>query len=399
MGGYVFFSDRPLEKYHKSDFLFLLSTILLLGLGIFTLYFASGNTASKMFGDSMYFVKRQLAYVAFGIFLLLFFASVRMQLIKKMLPFIVFLTIMLCLLIHVPGIGIEKNDAVRWIRMPMNFTFQPSELVKFAIVLYLANYFDKEASILNDDEKTLFPCVMMMLFQLLLVAFQKDLSTTAFIFVVCMVMFVASGVRLRWFFLLLPLLLIAFGIFVLSEEYRIERVIGFVRPEEHADTINYQPILSKRAVSTGGFWGTGIGSGLNVSMRVPEVQSDYIFAAWSEAMGLFGVIVYFVLLGVFSWRGYRTAVICKNRFAAYASFGFVSMILLQSLLNCAVVCGALPSTGIPLPFFSLGGSSIVLSLAMCGFIINASRFDTENDIVDENNVVLINSFSGVNVYE
>ena len=133
---------------------------------------------------------------------------------------------------------------------------------------------------------------------------------------------------------------------------------------------------------------------------IPEVQADYIFASWAEAMGLGGVICYFTLLGFFIWRGVKIAVSCKNRFAAFASFGFVVIIALQSLINCAVVCGALPSTGIPLPFFSLGGSSIIISLCMCGFVVNASRCDTEEDYNSfENDFVEIESIDGVKVYE
>lgn len=399
MGSYVFFSDRPLEKYHKSDFWFLLSTFMLLGLGLVTLYLASQTTAEKMYNDKLFFVKKQLICAAIGMFFLMLFSNIKISIVKKCLPGITVVTILMCLLMFIPGLGVSKHDAVRWLAFPFGISFQPSEFVKFTMVLYLANYFDKEADIENPDEKTLFPCIVMMFFLLALVAFQKDFSTTIFIFMVCVVMFIASGQKILWILKLSPLILGTAFAFVLSEQYRVERVRGFLNPKEEINTINYQPNGAKKAISTGGFWGTGIDSNLNVSMRIPEVQSDYIFAVWSESMGIFGIFVYFLLLGFFAFRGYRAAFICKNRFASYSAFGFVTLILFQSLVNCAVVCGALPSTGIPLPFFSMGGTSLIVTLSMCGFIINASRYDTENDIVDENNKILINSFSGVNVYE
>ena len=135
-----------------------------------------------------------------------------------------------------------------------------------------------------------------------------------------------------------------------------------------------------RAISAGGFWGNGIGTGLVRINSIPEIQADYIFAGWTEAMGLFGVIVYLFLLGFFSYRGYRTAMLCPKRFDAYTAFGCVTIILLQSLINCAVVCGLFPTTGIPLPFFSLGGSSIIVTLAMSGILLNASRCEEKKSI-------------------
>ena len=220
--------------------------------------------------------------------------------------------------------------------------------------------------------------VVLLLF-VTLVLLQKDLSTSIFIFFVCFLMFFAAGLRIRW---ILPVMIAAIPVIVLfitSEQYRIERIIAFLRPEEGAHTINYQSLTAKRAISAGGFWGNGIGSGLVHSNRIPEVQADYIFAGWIEAMGLFGAGIYFLSLGFFAWRGFLAAFTCKNRFASYASFGFIFMISAQSLLNCAVVCGAVPNTGIPLPFFSLGGSSVISTLCMCGFVVNASRITSEED--------------------
>ena len=186
-------------------------------------------------------------------------------------------------------------------------------------------------------------------------------------------------------------------IFITSEQYRIDRIIAFLKPDEGIHTFNYQSIAAKRAISAGGAWGSGIGVGLIQSNRIPEVQADYIFAGWAEAMGLFGVAIYFATLGVFAWRGFKTAIVCKNRFASYSAFGFVLMISAQSIVNCAVVCGALPSTGIPLPFFSLGGSSIITTLCMCGFIVNASRINSGNDSTD--NYILKSSENEGDLYE
>lgn len=397
MNSYSFYAERSLENYNKSDFTFVVSAILLTGLGLFTLYFCSQNYAERIFHDSFYFIRRQSISALVGLFGFILFASLKISVIRKILPVMVGVTLLLCILTFVPGISIEKNGARRWLRMPFSFTLQPSEFVKFTLVVFLANIFDKLETIENPEERSLFPSVFVMLVFILLVLMQKDLSTSVFIFCVCFLMFAAAGLKIRWVFVVLLMAIPFLFIFITSEQYRIDRIIAFLKPDEGIHTFNYQSIAAKRAISAGGAWGSGIGVGLIQSNRIPEVQADYIFAGWAEAMGLFGVVIYFATLGVFAWRGFKTAIVCKNRFASYSAFGFVLMISAQSIVNCAVVCGALPSTGIPLPFFSLGGSSIITTLCMCGFIVNASRINSGNDSTD--NYILKSSENEGDLYE
>lgn len=387
MGGFSFAAERPIEKYHKSDILFLISVILLWGLGFFALFICSQNYAQRMFDDSFYFVKRQFITSCVGGILFLFFLLSDIKYIRKLVSIIVISAFVLCLLTFIPGISVEKNGAARWIRLPFSFSFQPSELVKFGLVLFLANYFDKQERLVNPEEKNVAPCVGVFIIFLVTVAAQKDFSTTAFIACVCILMFVVAGAKIAW---LIPFLIVVIPICIImifSQQYRIERILGFINPDEFATTLNFQSLAAKKAISAGGIWGQGIGTDLVKINLIPEIQADYIFAGWAEAMGLVGVIFYFAVLGLFAWRGYKSAITCPDRFASYASFGCVSVIFLQSLLNCMVVCGLVPSTGIPLPFFSLGGSSIIVTLAMCGFILNTSRCEDSyeiNEKKDEN---------------
>lgn len=379
MSSYNFFAERSFEKYKKSDLTFLISVIILTGLGIFTLYFCSQNYAMRIFNDSFYFVRRQLICVSVGIVVFLFLAFLPIELIKKSIPIICGVTFLLCVLTFIPAFSVEKNGARRWLKLPFNFTIQSSELVKFTMIIFLANFFDKQASIPNPEERNVASGVFVMLVFVGLVLGQKDFSTSLFIFCICCAFFWLCGMKIKWVWVIGFLGIIFSIYFVLSEEYRLERIIAFLNPDERLQTSNYQSTAAKRAISSGGFWGAGIGTSLVQSNKIPEVQSDYIFASWSEAMGFFGVLVYFSILSLFVVRGVIIALRCTNRFAAFASLGFVCVILMQSLMNCAVVCGALPSTGIPLPFFSLGGSSIIVTLAMCGFILNSSRANTENE--------------------
>lgn len=392
MNQFTFYADRPAENYHKIDLWILASVILLWGLGIFTLFICSQNYGGRVFNDSLYFVKRQLRSSVFGFVLFVAFLVTDIKYIKKFLSVFVIVSIVLCILTFIGPLAVEKNGASRWLKMPGNFSFQPSELAKFSLVMFLANYFEKQEA-LNEEERTVFPCVIGFIIIIGIIFAQKDFSTGVFIAVIGILMFFVSGAKLRW---LLPFLVVAIPAVVLMvslEPYRLQRVIGWIRPNEFGSTVNYQSIAAKRAISSGGLWGSGIGNGLVRINSIPEIQADYIFAGWSEAMGFVGVIFYFLLLCFFAYRGYRTALRCKDRFSAYTTFGCVSVIFLQSLLNTMVVCGLLPTTGIPLPFFSLGGSSIFVTFAMCGFILNASRCEEIDEKSKESDEINIEALS------
>lgn len=393
MESFTFYANKPSENYHKIDMLLFVTIILLWGLGIFTLFICSQRYGNTRFSNPFYFVNRQLICSLVGFAAFCFFLVVDMNLVRRMIFILVVFSVVCCILTYFPGISIEKNGARRWLRMPLNFTFQPSELVKFVLVLFLANNFEKQEEIIDEDEKSVFPCVLGLFTFVGLVIAQKDFSTGLFIALIGILMFFVSGTKLKW---LIPFLFIAIpAIFLLItlERYRMERIIGFLRPDDFASSVNYQTLAAKRAISAGGLWGNGIGSGLSKINSIPEVQADYIFAGWAEAMGFGGVIVYLILLCIFAWRGYLAAFNSPSRFTGYATFGCVSLIFIQSIVNCMVVCGLLPSTGIPLPFFSLGGSSIIVTIAMSGFILSASRCD--EGIVREKKYeeVSLNTFS------
>lgn len=393
MNQFTFYANKPSQKYNKVDIWLLASILLLWGLGIFTLYVCSQNFALRAFGDPIYFVKRQLLCSAVGFVLFAGFAVTDMKYIRKFVGLIVIATIILCLLTFIPGISITKNGARRWIRLPGNFSFQPSELVKFALVLFLANYFDKQDKLLDPEEKTVFPCVIFLVVFAGIVFAQKDFSSGVFIMLIGILLFFVSGAKLLWIFPFALLAIPAGFLMITLNPYRLQRLIGWISPDDFSSTINYQSLNAKRAISAGGVWGSGIGAGLSKINSIPEVQADYIFAGWAEAMGYIGVVLYFVLLVYFAYRGYKAAFNNPDKFSSLATFGCVSAIVLQSLVNTMVVCGLLPTTGINLPFFSLGGTSIIVTLAMCGFIVNASRCEKIDEKVTENDEINIESLS------
>ncbi|MCQ2573803.1 MAG: putative lipid II flippase FtsW [Treponema sp.] len=398
-GTYNFNADTPLERYKKSDMGFLMALILLWGLGIFTLFFCSQNSGVRYFNDSLYYVKRQLICSAVGFVGMMIFSFLNIRIIRKLIPIIVIITLIMCVCTFIPGISEEKNGARRWLKMPMNFTFQPSELVKFVLVIFLANAFDKQHEIEDPDEKSRFLFITLIGFIVFVgvVICQKDFSTGVFILALGLLLYIVSGTKMKWLIPVAPLLLLLGILLVCLEPYRLQRISGFFNRSQGVATYNYQTIKARNAICSGGFIGNGIGSDLFRLNSIPEIQADYIFAGWVEAFGLMGVVIYFVILGVFAWRGFRISSKCNNRFAAYASLGCVASLVAQSIVNIAVVCGVLPSTGIPLPFFSLGGSSIIVSLTMCGFVLNASRCDDIEDdyYIKRNNNQNVNDYLSI----
>lgn len=369
------------EKSYSSqgvDTGFVVSVILLLGLGLITLYASSVSYATRVFGDSFYFVKRQLVSAGLGLILLVVASIINLNFVRKILPIIFFGTIILCFMTFLPFIGVERNGARRWIKLPLLGTFQPSEIAKLTIILFLANFFDKKHDVLKESGFNIGQAVVGLFFTVLIVFLQDDFSTAFFIMLVGLLMFFVAGIKLGWFLGFCVFSLPIIVLFIFTESYRVKRLIAFFNPEQYSHGVNYQINASRRAISSGGFLGEGFGSGLKRVSGIPEVQADFIFAGWSEAMGFLGVILFFVLIIYFAWRGYKIAFKCEDRFRSYVAFGIVTSIVLQTLLNCGVVCGALPATGIPLPFFSSGGSSLIITLLMCGVVINISKFDNNN---------------------
>ena len=378
MGDYRFLPERSVVSYRKSDTSFIISVILMWGIGIFTLFVCSSSYAKAALDDSMYFVKRQLIASGVGFAGLLFFAICPADKQRKILPAMVFLTLVLCIMTFIPGLQYERNGARRWIKMPF-FTFQPSELLKFIIVIFLANYFDKYLRKDDfDEEKNVGPAVVILVLFVSIVFAQKDFSTGLFVLFIGLLMFYIAKVKMLWIIPFCILAVPAIILMILTEQYRVNRIAAFLNPDEYVQSFNFQSIASKKAVITGGFWGQGIGDGLEKLNNIPEVQSDYIFAGWTEAMGFIGVIFYFVLLIFFVSRVIIIVLTCPDRFSAFGTFGCTAVIFFQSLMNVSVVCGIVPTTGIPLPFFSNGGSSVIVTLCMCGFIINASRVDGDS---------------------
>lgn len=375
------FAERPVTQ-KKNDMGLIVSVIFLLGFGLITLYVSSTSYALRSQGNEFYFLYRQLGYVGVGLVLMITASCLNMEIIRKLLPVFVVISFVLCFLPFIPGLGVERNGARRWFKVPFGGTFQPSELAKLAVILFLANLFDKKSDKLDNPAVSVYPAAFGLFAFVLVVFLQDDFSTAFFILIIGFILFFVSGVYMRWFIAFCVFAVPVALLFVFSEEYRVNRLIAFLLPDYDIHGMNFQLAASCRAITAGGFWGVGFGTGLRYVKNIPEVQADFVFAGWCESMGFFGVLLYFAILFYFGFRVVHIVRRAKNRFEALVAAGCGSSLFLQSLLSCGVVSGALPSTGITLPFFSSGGSAVMVMMLACGLLINVSR--KEFELVPEN---------------
>ncbi|HPO02030.1 MAG TPA: putative lipid II flippase FtsW [Treponemataceae bacterium] len=371
-------AEQPFGR-EMIDLFFVLLLTLMIGVGLTTLFSGSLSYGERFFNDPMYFVKKQIVNLLIGIAALSICSFIRFDFLRSMLPKLVLLTLILTILPFIPGIGITKNGSSRWIGIGSS-TFQPSELVKLVLVLFLANLFDKKHEYLDDPTISVYPAAIMSGIFISLVYLQNDFSTSVFLLITVMVMFYVSGVSISFFIKISLVLLPLSALMILTKEYRVERVLSFLDPSRDPLGAGYQVNAALTALSEGGFWGRGLGNGIRKISGIPEVQNDFIFAVWGEEMGFMGVSAYFILLSAFCVRGYQISLRSTSRFAFLLGFGSVTLILVQSLMNCGVVVRAFPATGIPLPFFSSGGSSLLISLCLSGFIINVSRSKSRGEV-------------------
>jgi cell division protein FtsW len=366
-----FESAIPEGRSH-GDHILIASILLLTGLGLVTLYSASYAFSERFYkGDGLYLISRQIILGASGFVLFLICSKINLNLLRRLVKPIVLISIILCCMTFVPAFGVSKNGASRWVKIG-GFTYQPSEMVKFALPLYLAHIFAKKGRNIGSLSK-LIPPVLVTTFFALLINLQNNFSTALFLVMNALIIFYFAGIKFRYFlsafFIVLPIA----SLLVLRKEHRLRRLFSFLYPELDPLGAGYQVRSSVLSLSSGGFWGKGIGQGTRKIASVPEIHSDFIFSAFAEESGFLGVLFYIFLFAIFAIRGYRAAMGNVKIFPRLLGLGLVTMVVTQSLLNIAVVSGAVPTTGIPLPFFSAGGSSLATTLAAAGLIVNISR--------------------------
>jgi cell division protein FtsW len=361
----------------KGDPVLLALLVVMLGVGLASLLSASYNWAQQLYGDPFRLVVRQSIFIAVGVVIAAVASRVPLRLIRVAIPYALVGVMVLMVLTFIPGMGEEYLGARRWIIL-FGQSFQPSELVKLVLVVYLAHILNKKQQALDDTVNSVLPPLIVVGAFGALIYVQNDFSTAVFVILVSLLMFFVAGVRLRFF---LGLLLVAAplsSILLLTRQHRVLRLVAFLNPEIDRFGSGYQVLAAQRALENGGLWGSGVGQSTQKFGALPEPHSDFVFAIFGEEMGFIGVAAVLAIFVAVAVRGYSLAFRSKDSFNSLLAFGLTSMLVLQALLNMAVVCGLVPATGIPLPFFSHGGSAVLISLVMGGLLINVARVEGAN---------------------
>lgn len=326
-------------------------------------------------GDSFYFIKKQLVWATAGIIAMIGMSIVDYGFLKKHARLIFVISYLLLWLVFVPGIGVSVKGARRWIDLYV-VQFQPSEIMKFALVLILAVYISKFSHKAKTFQYGLFIPACIIVFVCGTVALEKHMSATIILFVLGASMIFVSGANIKWIGAIAGVFGAAAAGIILFTDYTKARVDAWLHPELDLQGSGWQPYQSLLAIGSGGIFGVGLGKSYQKQLWLPEPQNDFIFAIVCEELGLIGALALITLFVMLIWRGFIIAGRAPDTFSSLLAFGLVAKVGIQALLNIAVVTTTIPTTGIALPFFSYGGTALIMQMAEMGIVLSISRFSS-----------------------
>ncbi len=361
-------SPSPSVPATPYDLRLLFPVLFLVGIGMVMVYSASSALALKKFGSSYFFLKKQALFALVGLMALVAARHFPYRLWQK-LAYPAVALVFLMLLAVLIGWGHTAGGATRWLRVA-GFTFQPSELARIALTIYLAYSLSKKSDRLREFAIGFMPHIIVLAMLLVPMTLQPDFGSVVILTLLTGIMMFAGGVPMRHLFLA-SMVLLPVGIYLLvSAEYRIRRLMSFLDPWEYATAEGYQTIHSLMAFGSGGLWGAGIGKSLQKLFYLPEPHTDFLFSVIGEEIGLMGVTLTVALYSLIIWRGIAIARQTQDLFGALLSFGLTTALALQVCINMGVALGLLPTKGLTLPFLSYGGTSLVLNMAAFGILMN-----------------------------
>jgi cell division protein FtsW len=356
------------------DFWLYLPIIVLAGIGVVMVYSASSIVAADRYGDAAYFLKRQLVWVGLGGVAMLLAQRIYYVALRRITPVLLLLALAALILVLVPGVGRVAGGARRWISLGGPLSIQPAEAAKLALTLYLANFLTYRADWLYDFRRGVLPPLLItgMMFGLILA--QPDLGSAMLIGMVTFVMLFVAGARLVHLAGLTVLGIPALLVAILGEDYRRRRLLAFLDPWADPQGAGFHIIQSLLALGSGGVLGVGLGNSRQKFFYLPERHTDFIFSILGEELGLIGTGAVIAMFALFAYRGFRVARRAPDQFGALLAAGITTMVIIQAVLNIGVTTGVLPITGVPLPFLSFGGSSLLFTMISAGVLLNISQY-------------------------
>ncbi len=322
--------------------------------------------------NAFYFVERQAVFAVIGFLVLGVCSRIHYTIWRDYSKIILLISFFLLLAVLIPGIGMVRNGSQSWIGVG-SLSFQPSELMKMALIFYLSASLSKRKTVIHLFWKGLFVPLLVIGTAFGLIMLQPDLGTAAVMGGTAFLLLFSAGAPIRFFLTIGISAIVGLVLLILSAPYRMKRITAYLDPWSDPLGSGFQIIQSLYAVGPGGLFGHGYGESRQKYYYLPEPQTDFIFAIWSEETGFLGALCIIVLFFLLIWRGIYIAMRIDEPFGALLVFGMTGMISLQSFINLGVVTGLLPVTGVTLPFLSYGGSSLTMTLAAAGIVLSASR--------------------------
>ena len=358
-------------RHSQPDWWLLAITFVLLSIGLMMVYSASAIVADKNQQDAYYFFKRQVLFAGIGTIVLVTVATIPRQILYKLIYPALFI-VFLMLIITLSPLGVTVNGAKRWIDLGI-FRLQAMEFAKISLVLYLAYFMGTKQAIVKSFDKGVIPPFLMTAMMCLLLLLQPDFGGAAILSLLLFFMCLVGGTRL--IYLGISALLAISGAYLLVTQvaYRSRRLLAFQDPFAVANDAGYQLVQGLYALGSGALTGVGLGASKQKLFFLPEAHTDFIIAVLGEETGFLGLSLFFILAGAFFWRGMFIALKQEHLQDRFTAFGILLVLMLSMLLNMAVVLSAAPPKGVPMPFLSYGGSSLLGSLICVGLLLNLSR--------------------------
>lgn len=358
-------ADRP------SDHVLLYATLVLVCIGTVMIYSSSVLLAADRFGDEYHFLKKQILFVFIGLFAMIAASRFPYHFWKRLAYPGIILSCVLLVILAVPGMGSTVGGATRWLKVGP-FSFQVSEAVKVAVVIFMAHYLAKKAEHLKEFFRVFLVPLVLLSVIVALILVQPDFGTAVIITATVLFMFFVAGGRVMHLAGLAATLVPVAVFLLVRESYRVQRIMAFRSPWDDPSEKGYQIIQSFISFGSGGMFGVGLGNSMQKLFYLPEPHTDFILAVLAEEGGFIAVALVILLFGVLVARGFMVAFRADTLFGTLLASGLTTLLALQGFVNMAVVMGLLPTKGLALPFMSYGGTSLIMSMVMIGILINIS---------------------------
>lgn len=361
--------QRARVRAHAWDTGVFFSVMLLLIIGLIALFSASYTNALFYQGSATHFIVQQGMFAAAGVVAMVFISKINYHIYARFSTMIMIVSIILLILVAIPGIGTVRNNARRWL-----FGFQPSELAKITVIICFAYWIAKDTKSVRSFKGLIKPYGFLLATYCVLLFFEPHTSAMLIICGTGVLILVAGGMRL-WYFAPIGIAgVAAVAVFYFSFEHVQERFSVWLDPFSNLTGEGWQGAMGQIAIGSGGLFGLGLGNSVQKQLYLPEPQNDFIFAIWCEEMGLVGALLVILLFAYLIFRGFRVARAAPDKFGFLLASGITIKLAIQTLMNLFVVTGIIPVTGASLPFFSYGGTALLLQLGEMGILLNVSRY-------------------------